>query len=315
MALQRRVRVFARDCPSPVSRPPPRQFDVDTATPGAAAGVLIAPQTPMPHALDPRPRSVLPSTVFKCVGQILVGLVFCATALLSGCGPDEPLPLPPDPMVIEGERLLGAGKWSAAAALLERAVTRRPGDGRAMLLLGTALHKQKQYALARPWLERAAALDNYPRHEGAHYFLGWCLLNLGEMTAARAAFERHAELVPIEGDTQFGLGLVALELGEADAAVAHFERAIELSERAAVERPDRRADAAKAHARIADVLVERGDLQGARDRLQLAFAMWPQQSTVAFKLIEVLEELGDTRGAEEVRRMAEQQRGAPLGPR
>lgn len=242
---------------------------------------------------------------------LLLLVLLCWPA--AACGPDvAPAErLPPDPVQLDAERLLAAGKWSEAAALLERVVQRRPDDGRALLLLGSALHKQKQYARARPWLERAASLTDYDRHEGASYFLGWCLLNLGELDGAARAFERHLELRPEEGDAHFGLGLVSLERGDDAAALVHFGRAVDLGERAALEHPERRADVAKAHARIADVLLSRGDVEGARDRLQLALNLWPQQATVAYKLAEVLRELGDERGAEEVLRQAERLRAAP----
>lgn len=259
-----------------------------------------------------RPQGAPPQRPGNPRAWLALLLLLCLPA--AACGPEAPpvQRLPPDPLQLDAERLLATGKWSEAAALLERVVQRRPEDGRALLLLGTALHKQKQYARARPWLERAAALSDYDRHEGASYFLGWCLLNLGELDGAARAFERHLELRPEEGDAQFGLGLVELERGDDAMALERFNRAVDLGERAALEHPERRADIAKAHARIADVLLSRGDVEGARDRLQLALNLWPQQATVAYKLAEVLRELGDERGAEDVLRQAERLRAAPL---
>lgn len=195
-------------------------------------------------------------------------------------------------------------RFDEAIPALQALLDERPGLGRAELYLGMCFQKQKHYGKARPWLEAAAArVDAFPGQESAWYFLGWCLYNLGDVQGARGAFEEHLSRAPDEGDSHFGLGLVELEAGNLDEAVVRWRRSIELH-RAAVEASgvDRSADIAKAHARIADVHVLRGEWPQAREELMACVTLWPPHHAAWYKLHQVLLELGEERAAAEALR-------------
>jgi tetratricopeptide (TPR) repeat protein len=214
---------------------------------------------------------------------------------------------PPDPQLDDALRRLAAGDLAAAHDLARAVATERPGSARAAFLVALALHKQKNYGAALPEFDRAISLGpTFEPFAPVRYFRAWCLYNLGRLAEARAEFEAHLALVPDEGDSRFGLGLIATDegrLGDAEreltAALADAERRVRAGD------GGRRADAAKAHARLADVILirahdarddrnERADLLArARAELEAGVALYPQHYTTWYKLHQVLTELGE----------------------
>jgi tetratricopeptide (TPR) repeat protein len=104
----------------------------------------------------------------------------------------------------EGIRLYEERRLAESCALLEAAVLEDPSDARGVYFLGRALMAQDELEAARPWLERAAALD--PGSSEKYQYLGRCLgflaVRSGLLTRAslapkiRRAFERAVELDP-----------------------------------------------------------------------------------------------------------------------
>jgi tetratricopeptide (TPR) repeat protein len=224
--------------------------------------------------------------------------------------PDRPVSLSPELVAVA--RLIADGKTDQARTRLEAHVAEHPDDGQAAFLLGLTYHRQKRYTQARPWFESAVRLA--PEYHTVHHFHGWCLYYLGDMTGARAAFNRHIEAVPGEGDSHFALGLIAFDDDRLDDAQRRFERAIELQ----LDKPRRRSDVSKAHARLADVHIRRNELQAAKTRLLLATELWPQHYAAFYKLYRVLTRLGEDEAADEAFRqfhewelLAAQRRGVP----
>jgi Tfp pilus assembly protein PilF len=209
-------------------------------------------------------------------------------------------------------RLITDRKTDQARIRLEAHVAQHPDDGHAAFLLGLTYHREKRYTLARPWFESAVRLA--PEYHTIHHFHGWCLYYLGDMAGARAAFNRHVEAVPGEGDSHFALGLIAFDDDRLDDAQRRFARAIDLQRK----NPGRRRDVSKAHARLADVHIRRDELEAAKTQLLLATELWPQHYAAFYKLSRVLTRLGEDEAADAAfrqfrirERRAAQRRGVP----
>ena len=207
----------------------------------------------------------------------------------------EPVTL--DPRLVAMATLISRQQTDVARAKLQQYVLEHAEDGQAAFLLGLTYHREKRYTLARPWFESAAGLA--PEYHPIHHFHGWCLYYLGDMRGARAAFERHLDVSPGEGDSNFALGLIALDEDRLDDARRRFLHAIELQQ----DNPRRQRDVSKAHARLADVHILRGELQQARSELQRATGLWPQHYTAYYKLSRVLNRLGLNESADEAYRL------------
>ena len=256
-------------------------------------------------------------------------LVAVLAAAAGGCGdesaagrpgaqtPAEPAGQPATPDSLSPElswaaRLIADGKTDQARTRLEAHVAEHPDDGQAAFLLGLTYHREKRYTLARPWFESAVRLA--PEYHTVHHFHGWCLYYLGDMPGARAAFNRHVEAVPGEGDSHFALGLIAFNDDRLDDAHRRFTAAIELQR----DRPGRQRDVSKARARLADVYIRRDQLGQAKTQLVLATVLWPQHYAAFYKLSRVLNRLGEDEAADEAFRQfrvwetrAARRRGVP----
>ncbi len=232
------------------------------------------------------------------------------TEVAPSTGEKAPIPLGPELQAAAG--LIGRQQTDSARARLQPFIEAHPDDGQAAFLLGLTYHREKRYALARPWFESAAAPA--PDYHPTYHFHGWCLYYLGDMQGARAAFDRHLAFLPGEGDSHFALGLIALDDDRLDDARQRFSRAIELQQN----HPRRAREVSKAHARLADVHIRRDELEAARDELRFATALWPQHYTAFYKLSRVLNRLGENKAADEAFRLyrkwearAEKPRGVP----
>ena len=76
-------------------------------------------------------------------------------------------------------RLIEQQRTGAARVRLRKHLNRNPDDGRAAFLFGLSYHREKRYALARPWFEQA--IEHAPEYDPAWYFFGWALYYLGEV--------------------------------------------------------------------------------------------------------------------------------------
>lgn len=211
-------------------------------------------------------------------------------------GPEIKLQWPDDPRVDIAKELLRSHQYVQADVVLRAILSDRSSIGRARMLLGIAVQKQKHYAAALALLDEALATKQ-PFPEALHggHFRGWCLYYLGRGAEAQAAFETHLALFPNEGDSHFGLGIIALESGQLDTAQQHLERAIELQTSA----PARRRELAKAYARLGDVHLARGHIDDARAAYHTAVIRWPDHYEAWAKLARVLDRLD--RGEEAAR--------------
>jgi tetratricopeptide (TPR) repeat protein len=202
----------------------------------------------------------------------------------------------------EAAALIELGRFDDARRLLE-ALASTPGhEHEARFGIALSLHKEERYAEARPLFE--ALLDAGPAFERAHmtlYFYAWCLYNLGEKDAARAAFEAFLALEPAEADAYFGLGLLALEANDPAGARTRFEESIQ------------RAEAAKDPAQVAKACERLGDMHDAEGRPKEALDAYvrclqldPSTTAAYLKLSNLQLRLGDEQGAARNKKRYEQ---------
>jgi tetratricopeptide (TPR) repeat protein len=182
--------------------------------------------------------------------------------------------------------LILAGRYGPARVRLRQFIDAAPQDARAHFLMGLSHHRERSYSKAVPWFEQALAAG--PPYPPAAHFLGWALYHVGEAAKSQAAFQRHLQLDPEEGDTHFGLGVLALERGDIDAADAFFGNAITLQR----SNPDRRGGVAKSLARRSEVLEQRGDVAGAVVMLAEAVSLEPDLYEALYRQARLLRRLG-----------------------
>lgn len=194
-----------------------------------------------------------------------------------------------DSRVDIARRLITAGNFSAAESVLRTAVGQNPDSARARFYLALAVHKQKRYDQARSGFERAIeSRQAFPEIDYAFHYYGWCLFHLGELDAARAAFEEHLARVPDEGDSHYAIGLIEMEDGRLTEAERRFRACIALQK----DDPSRRTECSKGYARLGDVHLRRGELEAARDTYRLAVTLYPNHYEAWANLADALEQLG-----------------------
>lgn len=230
------------------------------------------------------------------------------------------VPRPPSTPQADADVRYAIARWMLRDERLEDAERalrtlrgERPDDARAEMLLGFAIHKQKRYAEAKPHFERAIALrQSFPEVDHVFYLLGWADYYLGDLEAARRAFEEHRRRVPSEPDTVFALGLVAFDEDRVDDAEELFRTAIEMQ----TEDPRAARERAKAHARLGDVLLRGERVEEAERSYRAAVELHPDHYEAWAKLARALDRLGrsdEAAAAREAEAAALRRAGRELG--
>jgi Flp pilus assembly protein TadD len=210
---------------------------------------------------------------------------------------------PDDPRLGAALTMLSKGSFDAAALTARTVLTQNAKVERAEAILGVALLKQKKYEEARRHLERARdSTQPFPERKHAPHFLGWCCYHLGDLEAARVAFERHAKEVPGEPDTLFGLGLVALGEDRLEDAEKFLTNALDAF--SAPPKPDL-VGQARALTRLSDVAMRRGEVEKAEAMLERAVKASAVQHETWSKLARVRDRLGKSKEADAARANAE----------
>jgi tetratricopeptide (TPR) repeat protein len=190
--------------------------------------------------------------------------------------------------------LIDAGLYAAARARLEPIVAQHPGWARAAALLALTYYRESRFEAARPLFAQALAAD--PEEIAVRPLYGWTLYSLGELDAAAAMFASLLERKPDYAPAHYALGVIHLDRDEVDAARGRFETTIRLAT-AQADPPM----AGRAHARLGDLWVRLDDLARAKQELETALALFPEEAEAWFKLSRVLQRLGDEEGAEAAR--------------
>ena len=208
--------------------------------------------------------------------------------------------------------LLDAGQYEQAERILRMEIDEHPENDRLRFLLGIALQKQKQYALAIVELDRSLVSGGkFRERRHADHFRGWCLFYLGRPEASATAFRSHLKVIPDEADSHFGLGVALLEVGDPEAALPAFESAITIN----VENPDRRRELAKAFIRQGDAYWALDRIEEAQASFQKGIVQFPDHYEGWAKIARAMDRLGDGERAERARYEERQARirvGAPL---
>lgn len=199
--------------------------------------------------------------------------------------------------------MLRNSRFDQAEAALRAIQRDHPRDAQTLFLLGLAVHKQKRYSEARLMFDQVIALGSpFPEQDHLPYAYGWCAYNLGDLARARACFEEHLQRVPSEPDSVFALGIIALDEARLDDAEQLLNRAISMQASAAqAGAAGAMRDTAKAHARLADLHIGRGDVAKGEYALRLALELHPDHYEAWAKLARVLERTGRAEEASEAR--------------
>ncbi len=243
-----------------------------------------------------------------------VGLFACALVASAGCDADpssddfrpsgeemsENSGLNPTLAVIFN--MIQDDQVDQARLRLQRYNLEHPDDGHALFLFGLTFHVQSRYSQARGHFESALAL--LPEYPPVHYFLGWCLYQLGELDAARERFETHLDFEPAEADSHYALGLIALDQGRLDDAIAALSRAILLLQ----DEPGRRRDFSRALSSLGEAHMRGNDFMEARQHLERATEVYPDDHEALYQLYRVLLRLGEEDDAAHVRQLYDQAR-------
>ena len=120
--------------------------------------------------------------------------------------------------------LLRNAVWGNPVMLWSEAVDRAPGSWAAQLGLGEALHDAGRHNEAIGAF--TVALQARPQEPAIYPKLGLCLMEVGDLKAATAAFERLRELSPRSPDGTNGLGALALLAGEPERARILYEQSL-----------------------------------------------------------------------------------------
>lgn len=205
---------------------------------------------------------------------------------------------PDDPRLDEALRMMSKGAFEAAATTASTVVRSKPDVDRAQAILGVALNKLKNYEGARTALEKAdASKQEFPERRHVPHFLGWCCFHLGDLEAARKAFEEHLRRMPGEPDSTFGLGLVALGEDRLDDADKLFAEALD----GFTKPKPRPTDQARVLTRMADLALRRNDAPKAEELLERSIKASALQHETWSKLARVKDRLGKPQEADAAR--------------
>jgi len=210
--------------------------------------------------------------------QILVGAELICCASLFGLRLNATLPKPP-PVddytdAVTGREILAVpGRFLFDSALKWRT-------------LGKTYMQARFFAAAEPCLRKAADLD--PRADDIGLWHGCCLEQLGNLDAARAAYERTARTgsARVAELAWYRIGRIALQLEQADAAASAFEKAGDNHAPSVYQRAKLmiRGDSAAAAAPLLERLLEDypGDLHVWQLKARWAAALGrPEEAAVA----------------------------------
>lgn len=162
----------------------------------------------------------------------------------------------------EAARLLGEGRFDAAAPLLDGLLAAHPDEAQALHMRGIVALQAGDNALARALLERAAKhrrddpqlLNNLANAERA----------TGDVAAAEATLTTLIAIAPGYAGAHYNLADIRRERGETDAAIAGFREAIAHD-----------AGLIQAHVELARTLLDAGDTAAAVEAAQHATAAAP----------------------------------------
>lgn len=159
--------------------------------------------------------------------------------------------------------------FDGALALLQPALQENPDDADTLFLMGLAYAGKAMWAEASEALTRVTELS--PAFPPAHFELGVCHRQLGDLPKALAAYDRNLELDPGNADAAYNSGLVLFETNRIDEARARFESGLASKP----EDPELLEMAGRCD-------IHQGNLEAGRERLEKARAATTNPAKRAF---------------------------------
>jgi len=208
------------------------------------------------------------------------------------------LPAVTHPNIQVAAQLVAAGSFLDAEIVLNAILREQPDCAQAKFLLGVVFLKTQRAARALPLLQ--ASLDSRQAFTGrshVEHFIGWTNYQLGELDAAKRAFQSHVAAVPTADDSYYGLAVIALDEDRVADAQQALERALELVGSS----PRRQRDRAKILARLGDIEFRADRPEPAVALFEESLQLYPDHAEVWGKLARALDRLGRTDAATEAR--------------
>lgn len=183
--------------------------------------------------------------------------------------------------------LITEGKTGSARVQLRQYMKEHGESSQPLFLMGLSYHHEKRYTKAVEWLTKSSVwtLDD-DRYPPTWHFLGWSYYYLGNVEAAKRAFEQFLAMHPDEGDSLFALGLLEMDAGRYTKAEHLYRKSIEVQQ-------DNPEGQAKALARLGDVFASRNDLQQAQELYLQAVGLNPDLYEAWYHLSSVYLRIGD----------------------
>jgi cytochrome c-type biogenesis protein CcmH/NrfG len=113
----------------------------------------------------------------------IAALVVVLVAAVPAFAADAPSPADPD--LSTARARMEAGDWVGAAEVMQRGITRDPGNADYHNLLAYAIRKSANPDMDRVFKHYTEALRLDPKHRGAHEYIGEAYLMVGNVAKAR----------------------------------------------------------------------------------------------------------------------------------
>ncbi len=171
------------------------------------------------------------------------------------------------------------GAYRDLDTLWRRVLLGNPDSTLAMTNLGGLANLRGDAAAAKPWFERALALD--PTLHEAWCNLGVIAQQAGDRATARAHYERALQCKPNDAATHNNLAVLLLEEGHAREAIPHAERAL-----------DGHPDYFEAHLALGQALHDAGQWERALAEIDYVLQRMPQHLDSRRRAVRCLSRLG-----------------------
>jgi tetratricopeptide (TPR) repeat protein len=166
--------------------------------------------------------------------------------------------------------LIKDGKLEAANRVIEQMVAVGGNSPQLHILFSQAHYERGEVDKALEELRAALALDNKVRL--AHFYMGVIHLKAGKLQDAAREFEQELSLNPGDFQARYHLAFVFLSQQE--------ERGIKLMQEIVRDRPD----FGDARYELGKALLQKGDVKGSVENLEIAARLQPDQAHVHYQL-------------------------------
>jgi protein O-GlcNAc transferase len=222
-----------------------------------------------------------------------------------------------DELLAEGMKLHQGGKLAEAEGIYRKILELRPGDAGVLHLMGLMKHQSGDSAAGEQLIRRAisGAIAGLPGVGDFHRNLGAVLAAQGKLEVALASYQRAAALCAGDAEAHLGAAVLLARLGRHQLAIGAAREALSIHSNlvaalnvlggslvatgqmdAAAEAYEKSVgvwpDQKEIWVRWAEVFVLKGDLAGARGRLEGALERWPLAVDLLGHYGSVLKHLG-----------------------